>query len=108
MYHVYLVTDGEGSWPLLCDGPLEEGPCRKGTAVVALLGRFLRADTARAALDLARAALLADLCRHPAAPSPRWVGDAASGPPLQSARARRASWNPKGSASGWPDGGPKT
>jgi hypothetical protein len=57
MFHLYLVTDAEGSWPLLCDRPLADPLAPTGTAVVALLGRFDRRETASAALVLAREAI---------------------------------------------------
>ena len=57
MFHLYLITDGEGSWPIVHNGPLTEGPVLQGTAVVALLGRFPERETALTALSLARTAL---------------------------------------------------
>ena len=57
MLHLYLVTDGHGSWPLLHDGPLPESPASEGRPHVALLGRFEDRETGLAALDLARAAI---------------------------------------------------
>ncbi|HEY6552843.1 MAG TPA: hypothetical protein VI669_05785, partial [Vicinamibacteria bacterium] len=63
MFHLYLVTDAEGSWPLLRDEPLVEPLQPIGTAVVALLGRFDRRETARAALHLARAAICGEARR---------------------------------------------
>jgi hypothetical protein len=57
MFHLYLVSDAGGSWPLLRDEPLVEPLQPFGTAVVALLGRFDRRETARAALALAREAV---------------------------------------------------
>ena len=57
MFHLYLVTNAEGSWPLLCDKPLVDPIQPGGTAVIALLGRFDRRETASAALVLAREAV---------------------------------------------------
>ncbi len=57
MFHLYLVTNAEGSWPLLCDKPFAEPILPGGTAVIALLGRFDRRETASAALVLAREAV---------------------------------------------------
>ena len=57
MFHLYLVTDTGGSFPLLRDEPLRDGTLPAGTAVVALLGRFDRRETASAALALARDAV---------------------------------------------------
>lgn len=85
MFHLYLVTDAEGSWPLVRDEPLAEPLAEPllptGTAVVALLGRFDRLDTARGALALAREAVcgedrrddspLAAASRWPKAPEPQ-------------------------------------
>lgn len=88
MFHLYLVTDADGSWPLLRDEPLTESGLPQGTAVVALLGRFDGRETARAALALAREAVCgrarsdeggADAAR-------RWLG-----PRAAPARARKAA-----------------
>jgi hypothetical protein len=57
MFHLYLVTDADGSWPLLREEPLDESARPRGTAVVALLGRFEARETASAALALAREAI---------------------------------------------------
>jgi hypothetical protein len=57
MFHLYLVTDEDGSWPFLRDEPLAGTALFRGTAVVALLGRFERREAARAALALAREAV---------------------------------------------------
>ncbi len=57
MFHLYLVTDADGSWPLLRDEPLDASARPKGTPVVALLGHFEGRETASAALALAREAI---------------------------------------------------
>jgi hypothetical protein len=74
MFHVYLVTDSEGSWPLLRDEPLAEPLQPVGTAVVALLGRFDRRETASAALALAREAVCGEERRDdiPRGAARRW------------------------------------
>jgi hypothetical protein len=51
------VTDADGSCPLLSHEPLDDTALPQGTAVVALLGRFDRRETASTALALAREAV---------------------------------------------------
>jgi hypothetical protein len=55
--HLYLVTDGSGSWAMVHEGPLPEEPAGASGRLFALLGRFERRETALEALDLAREAL---------------------------------------------------
>jgi hypothetical protein len=55
--HLYLVTDGSGSWAMVHEGPLPEDPASASGRLFALLGRFERRETALEALDLARKAL---------------------------------------------------
>lgn len=57
MLHLYLVTDGSGSWAMIHEGPLPEDHAGAAARFVALLGRFERRETALEALALAREAL---------------------------------------------------
>jgi hypothetical protein len=85
MFHLYLVTNANGSWPLLREEPLAETVLPNATAVVALLGRFDQRETASAALALARGAVCGPERRDdaPADAARRWL---VSRPPLPTAQ----------------------
>jgi len=89
MFHLYLVTDAEGSWPLLCDKPLAEPSLPRSTAVVALLGRFDRRETASAALTLAREAICGRDRRDDAPRQARTLTPAPEPPPFPAPRRGR-------------------